>query len=227
MIIRSGLIRNRDDIDFAGFTEHWRDVHGPLALRVVGMVAYTQNHIVERLHENPANPLHRVDGISQLYFEDVEAMRGAMDSAEQRACIEDIRGFLSDVTLLIQRQGELRWLGAPRSTDAKLIYLLSGRADRIERAVGSLHARLSSSVPAGAVRYNPVIDRSFAVDSSVPSGSQAVDGVFEAWLPADAATALDGQGFADDEIDVVASFRVAEYVLSSGPGADNRMAEGG
>ena len=34
MIIRSGLIRNRDDIDFASFSEHWRYVHGPLALRV-------------------------------------------------------------------------------------------------------------------------------------------------------------------------------------------------
>lgn len=226
MIIRSGLIRNRDDIDFARFTEHWRNGHGPLALRVAGMVAYTQNHIVERLYDNRANPLHRVDGISQLYFEDVEAMRVAMDSAEQRTCIEDIRGFLSDVTLLIQRQGELRWLGAPRSTDDKLIYLLSGKADRIERAVGSLHARLSSSAPAGAFRYNPVIDRSFAVDSSVPSGSQTIDGVFEAWLPAEMAMMLDEKSFADDDINVVASFRVAEYILSSGPGADNRMAEG-
>lgn len=226
MIIRSGLIRNRDDIDFADFTEHWRDVHGPLALRVAGMVAYTQNHIVERLYENAASPLHRVDGISQLYFEDVEAMRDAMASAEQRACIEDIRGFLSDVTLLIQQQGELRWLGAPRSTDLKLIYLLSGKADRIERAVESLYARLSSSVSAGAIRYNPVIDRTFAVDSSVPSGSQAVDGVFEAWLPAEAATELNERSFADDDVEVAAAFRVAEYVLSSGPGAHNRAAEG-
>lgn len=226
MIIRSGLIRNRDNIDFVRFTEHWRNVHGPLALRVAGMVAYTQNHIAERLYENPSNPLHRVDGISQLYFKDVEAMRDAMDSAEQRACVEDIRGFLSDVTLLIQQQGELRWLAAPRATDVKLMYLLSGKADRIAGAVESLCAGLSSSASAGAVRYNPVIDRTFAVDTSVPSGSQAVDGVFEAWLPADAARELDERTFANGDIDVAAAFRVAEYVLSSGPGAHNRVAEG-
>lgn len=226
MIIRSGLIRNRDGIDFARFTEHWRTVHGPLALRVAGMVAYTQNHIVERLHENPEGPLHRVDGISQLYFDDVESMRDAMESAEQKACIEDIRGFLSDVTLLIQRQGELRWLGAPRATDTKLIYLLSGEADRIGRSIEALCARLSSSRAAGAVRYNPVVDRTFAVDSSVPAGAQAVDGVFEAWLPADAAGKLSERGLDDDEVEIVAAFRVAEYVLSSGPGAHNRVAEG-
>jgi hypothetical protein len=40
MIIRSGLIRNRDGTDFAVFSEHWRRIHGPLALRVEAMRAY-------------------------------------------------------------------------------------------------------------------------------------------------------------------------------------------
>ena len=32
MIIRSGLIKNRDTVDFGEFSKHWKDVHGPLAL---------------------------------------------------------------------------------------------------------------------------------------------------------------------------------------------------
>jgi len=31
MIIRSGLIKNRDTVDFGEFSKHWKDVHGPLA----------------------------------------------------------------------------------------------------------------------------------------------------------------------------------------------------
>ena len=76
MIIRSGLIRNRDGVDFAAFSEHWRRIHGPLALRVAAMRAYRQNHILERLPAPQGERLHRLDGISQLWFDDVGSMRG-------------------------------------------------------------------------------------------------------------------------------------------------------
>jgi uncharacterized protein (TIGR02118 family) len=74
MIIRSGLIRNRDDVDFAAFSEHWHLVHGPLALRVEAMRAYRQSHILARLAASEGGRLHRVDGISQLWFDNVESM---------------------------------------------------------------------------------------------------------------------------------------------------------
>jgi EthD domain len=44
MIIRAGLIKNRDGVDHKTFAEHWLGVHGPLARQVPGMTAYTQNH---------------------------------------------------------------------------------------------------------------------------------------------------------------------------------------
>src|SRR5260370_33578658 len=75
MIIRSGLIRNRDGVDFAAFSEHWRRVHGPLALCVEAMRAYRQNHILARLPAREGDRLHRIDGISQLWLDDVESMR--------------------------------------------------------------------------------------------------------------------------------------------------------
>ena len=132
MIIRSGLIRNRDGVDFAAFSEHWRRVHGPLALRVEAMRAYRQNHILARLPAREGDRLHRVDGISQLWFDDVETMRVAMESAEQRACIEDIREFLSDVTILIQQEGERRQHGDVDRLPVKFIHLLAGPGSRHE-----------------------------------------------------------------------------------------------
>ena len=86
MIIRSGLIRNRDGVDFAAFSEHWRRVHGPLALRVEAMQAYRQNHILARLPAREGDRLHRVDGISQLWFDNVESMRVAMEVG-RTACL--------------------------------------------------------------------------------------------------------------------------------------------
>jgi hypothetical protein len=48
------------------------------------MRAYRQNHILAPLPARESNGLHRVDGISQLWFDDVVSMRVAMESAEQR-----------------------------------------------------------------------------------------------------------------------------------------------
>ena len=128
MIIRTGLIKNRDGVGEEAFAGHWLNVHGPLARQVPGMTAYSQNHIVERYPPIETPELHRVDGLSQLYFPDVPTMAKAMEGPEQRACVEDIKGFLSEVTIVIQRRGEFVNLGehSSRSLDAKLMAVLVG-----------------------------------------------------------------------------------------------------
>ena len=154
MIIRTGLIKNRDEVDDKSFAEHWLGVHGPLARQVPGMTAYTQNHIVERYPPIETTELHRVDGLSQLYFSDVATMAKAMESAEQRACVEDIRGFLSEVTIVIQRCGDIVSLGerSSRPDKAKLMAVLLGDSDAAETYAARAAARATSSgrVPAAA-----------------------------------------------------------------------------
>lgn len=216
MIIRSGLIRNRAEVDFGSFSEHWRGIHGPLALKVAGMHAYAQNHIVERIVSPREDELHRIDGISQLWFDDVEAMAQAMASDEQRACVEDIRGFLSDVTILIQEEGELTRFGNPAAAQTKVISMLRGQAEDISAHRAFLaDGFVQTGADGAAIRLNPIIDRSFVVDPSVPSGAQIVDAVLEVWLPDTTdtrtfAAILDG---GPAEIDVIASFRVHEHIL--------------
>ena len=124
---------------------HWRRVHGPLALRVEAMRAYRQNHILARLPAREGDRLHRVDGISQLWFDNVESMRVAMESAEQRACIEDIREFLSDVTILIQQEGERRQHGDVDRLPVKFIYLLAG-PEAAMKTMGIGSSRISPRV---------------------------------------------------------------------------------
>ena len=73
MIIRSGLIKNDDSVDFREFSKHWKDVHGPLARIVPRMRAYSQNHIRKTLASVEQFGFHRVDGISQLRFDSLAA----------------------------------------------------------------------------------------------------------------------------------------------------------
>jgi uncharacterized protein (TIGR02118 family) len=185
MIIRTGLIKNRDGVGKEAFAGHWLKVHGPLASRVPDMMAYSQNHIVER-HAPPATPdLHRVDGLSQLYFTDIPTMARAMNTPEQRACVEDIKGFLSQVTIVIQRRGKLVEIGEPsrRQDEAKLMGVLLGDPQAAEPYASRLTGALTmQGSGATRLRMNPVVDRGFVVDESVPRGEQVVGGILEVWF---------------------------------------------
>jgi len=129
--------------------------------------------------------LHRVDGLSQLYFTDIPTMARAMKTAEQRACVEDIKGFLSEVTIVIQRRGEILELGEPssRQDEAKLMAVLLGNPQAAESYASELIAALTKGKNGAArLRMNPVVDRSFIVDETVPRGQQVVGAILELWF---------------------------------------------
>ena len=212
MIIRSGLIKNHDTVDFAEFSEHWKEVHGPLARIVPRMRAYSQNHNKKTLVSGERHGFHRVDGISQLRFDTLADMAAAMESPEQRACVVDIQGFLSRATILIQEEGELNQFGVPAIKENKLMYLLRGKA--LSQLIDALSKVLSAS--GGSFRLNRIINRDFRVDATVPSGDQMIDGVLEVFLTADAS----GENFhevaaieSSPNIDVIGAYVVSEYVV--------------
>jgi uncharacterized protein (TIGR02118 family) len=214
MIIRSGLIRKRDDVDFTHFSEHWRHMHGPLALQVAAMRAYRQNHILARRPSPQAARLHRVDGISQLWFDDIEAMRVAMDSAEQRACVEDLHTFLDGVTIVVQQQGDTRQHGNTSHLPAKFVYLLGGPDAALKFLDEELFALLAALWKSMALRTNLVINEEHSADPAVRSGRQVVDAVLEVWLPEGANDNAMQSALADTtDINVIGAFQVDELTL--------------
>jgi uncharacterized protein (TIGR02118 family) len=220
VIIRTGLIKNRDGVREEVFADHWLNVHGPLARQVPGMIAYSQNHIVERYHPIETPELHRVDGLSQLYFPDVSTMAKSMETPEQRACVEDIKGFLSEVTIVIQRRGEVVNLGdnPSRPLKAKLMAVLVGDPQAAEAYASELTAALRDErFGAGRLRINPVVDRNFIVDASVPRGEQVVGAILETWFTGEQSLrrALAGGSFdaAERIMRRAATVRVREHVI--------------
>jgi len=180
MIIRSGLIKNKDTVDPDEFTKHWKDIHGPLARIVPLMRAYSQNHIKRTLVNSEQHGLHRVDGISQLRFDTVADMAAGMESPEQHACIVDIQSFLSDVTILIQEEGKLHRFGNVAPTERKLMYLIRGDDGPLVELSKALSQVLSTCD--GSFRINRIVNRDFRVDRTVPAGDQMIDAVVEVFL---------------------------------------------
>src|SRR3954447_10779786 len=103
MIIRTGILTRRPDLTPEQFRTHWLKGHGPLAAKLPGLRRYHQNHVVDasQLAIDHARGTWEVDGFSQLWFDDVDAMRRAVESPEFRPTVPDIAKFCGDIRLVV------------------------------------------------------------------------------------------------------------------------------
>ena len=88
------LVKRHPDLTWQEYSDHWRDKHGPLALRrQPGFWRYVQYHVFERLTSDSPT----VDGIGELHFRTARAVTDEMfDSPEGMAEImEDSGRFMS------------------------------------------------------------------------------------------------------------------------------------
>lgn len=94
----SAFLVRRSDLTHEAFLEHWAETHVPLARQIPGVVRYTR--VV------PVQPEHaEFDGIAELYFEDLAALKAALgqsgsrdydpDDPRAKAAREDVDNFLA------------------------------------------------------------------------------------------------------------------------------------
>jgi uncharacterized protein (TIGR02118 family) len=78
MIKSIGLLTRKDGLSREEFVQHWYEVHAPLAHAVPGVRRYVQSHILaERTRPDiPATEIE-IDGIAELWYDDLQAMERA------------------------------------------------------------------------------------------------------------------------------------------------------
>jgi uncharacterized protein (TIGR02118 family) len=182
MILRSGLIANKPQIDQGEFRRHWLEVHGPLAARLPGLRRYAQNHVIEQLSAKAVDSLHPIDGLSQLWYDDIPAMVKACDSPENQRCIEDIQGYFSHVTILVLQQHVA--IDGPVSAvpGSKVFVVLVGEDAANTSYRAAMKAFLNRTGECSRYVQNDVIDRNFIVDERVARSAQVVTGYAEIWF---------------------------------------------
>jgi len=222
-VYRCALFNRRADVSPETFRRHWLDVHAPLAAKLPGLGSYRQNHIVERLHEDPKSPLQSIDGIAQLSFPSVAAMEVSDASPEYAACKLDIPKFQGGITILVIESDELM---PGQGGAAKLLWVSTRRASAMpdglrERWLAS-HRDAAREVPGcGRFVQNFVIDRGHPVSAGVPSGNpEGAEAVGEMWFDdAQAARAAFASAagrrllFEDDALAPVAVYLVEEVKI--------------
>ena len=98
MIKSLSLLTRRPELTHEEFVRHWLDIHGPLALKVPGVRRYVQSHIIdERSRPDIPTTLVEVDGVAELWFDDLDAMARSNASPEAKALHADGALFIGRI----------------------------------------------------------------------------------------------------------------------------------
>ncbi len=81
----------KPDLTFEEFSRYWRDVHGPIGLRIPGLRRLVQSPAI---HDPRDADAPSFDGMVELWFDDIEAVLRARKSAEWQASTDDERHFI-------------------------------------------------------------------------------------------------------------------------------------
>jgi uncharacterized protein (TIGR02118 family) len=73
------------------FFRYWEDIHGPIGARIPGLRKLVQSHRLS-VPEDSRRPDY--DGMAELWFDDLEALRTARQSPEWKASTQDEENFI-------------------------------------------------------------------------------------------------------------------------------------
>lgn len=88
---RITYLRKRDDQDAGQFRAHWSGPHARIAVRLPGVLAYRQNHVIETWSTGGQH----VDGIVELWFIDDDSAAAGYGSDVADQLVVDEQRFLS------------------------------------------------------------------------------------------------------------------------------------
>jgi uncharacterized protein (TIGR02118 family) len=106
MIKLLSLLTRKPGISHEQFVRHWYDIHGPLALAVPGVRRYVQSHITgTRSRPDIPDTDVEVDGIAELWYDDLAAYEKAAATPEMKRLTDDGALFIGHIrTFVIQER---------------------------------------------------------------------------------------------------------------------------
>ena len=183
MIKFIAALTRKPGMNFEAFEAHWREVHGPLIARAPGLRAYVQSHLTDDL--GPEYP-QAFDGMSEAWFDDMDAFLTAFNSPQWAAAVADVPNFLRDrgKWLLTTEVAIIDTYPSPREREAMIKYagFLTRKqglsVEEFGRHWRDIHGPLVAQEFTGMVRYV----QSHALPETYGTEWQpAFDGVPLAW----------------------------------------------
>lgn len=188
MIVRMGLLKKRPDLGTDEFRRHWREVHGPLAAQMPGLRAYHQNHVIDKtqLAIDHARGSWDLDGISELWFDDIDSMNNAITSEAYKAVAADSVNCMAATSVIIAEQTVVVLHDKANAT-IKRMSILERRAGLTSADFRhewlDKHATMVAKFPAIAgYTQNLVTQRGATPGIDADENNLGADGIVEMWF---------------------------------------------
>jgi len=108
MIKIVGLLTRKAGTTHEQFVRHWFDIHGPLAHAVPGVRRYVQSHITgTRTRPDIPETDVEVDGIAELWYDDMESFQRAAATPEMKALTDDGALFIGRIKTYVVEERQI------------------------------------------------------------------------------------------------------------------------
>lgn len=108
MIKVLSLLTKRDGLTHDEFVKYWMETHAPLAHRVPGLRRYVQSHITGTRGRPDIPQIDvEIDGIAELWYDDVATMRLSAASPEAQRLYADGARFIGRIKTFIVEEREI------------------------------------------------------------------------------------------------------------------------
>jgi uncharacterized protein (TIGR02118 family) len=104
MIKVIGLLSRKPGISHEEFVKHWVEIHAPMSKTIPGLRRYSLNHVLDE----PTRPdvaaliqVGLVDGIAELWYDDMEAYKNAKSCPEGQVWLADGATFIGSAKTFV------------------------------------------------------------------------------------------------------------------------------
>jgi uncharacterized protein (TIGR02118 family) len=103
-VVRMGMIRRLPSLTPTQFSDHWSGPHGTIASHIPNLRRYHQNHVIGRFAIKGVADRWSLDGLSELWFDDIETMMRSIASPQYAPLAQDTPTVMTMPGLIAGRQ---------------------------------------------------------------------------------------------------------------------------
>jgi uncharacterized protein (TIGR02118 family) len=108
MIKMVGLLTRKPHLTHEQFVKHWMEIHAPLAHAVPGIRRYVQTHIIgTRSRPDIPDTDIEIDGIAELWYDDMESFERAAASPEMKRLTDDGALFIGRIKSYVTAEKQI------------------------------------------------------------------------------------------------------------------------
>ena len=108
MIRRLSILTRRPEFTHQEFVDHWKGIHGPLALKVPKIRRYVQSCIVDEHFRADISPQDdEVDGIAEIWYDSLEDLEFSSQTPEAKALYADGAIIIGKIRTFLIEENEV------------------------------------------------------------------------------------------------------------------------